>query len=491
MQRPRLHAMTSDLRNRLLLLLVLPLCMLALLGVWMDYRSADEAAQRHDQRLLRLLPALADSVLAPGAEGGEPPVWLMAPPVEDFLRQHDGFSGFSVRDLSGRLLLGDDWVHGTVPETQEPEFHSVEARGVTYRVAVQRGPTRAGEMVVALADGSDPRQQWAQHLLLRVLLPNLVLVAAAALAIHWAVGRAFKPLVDLAEAVEQRSPRDLSAIDEAASPAEVRPLVRSLNRLFSLVNAQADSQRRFVADAAHQLRTPLAGLQAQVEAWALLARSGGHHRAWPEKNKPNSHLALSETAQAAITLRASEIEKLRDATRRTSQLAHQLLALSRADARSLDVQVPQRVDLRDLCENLLEMYLDAATRKGIDLGLDAQPVHVFGHGWLLRELLTNLVDNAIKYTPSGGSVTLRCAFLPRPKGPGRAFLQVEDDGPGIAQAERARVLERFYRVPGTAGEGTGLGLPIADEIARAHGASLVLEAGAGGRGLRASLVFPA
>ena len=99
MQRPRLHAMTSDLRNRLLLLLVLPLCVLALIGVWLDYRSADEAAARHDQRLLRLLPALADSVLAPGTEEDDPPVWLLAPPVEDFLRSNPGYTGFSVRDL--------------------------------------------------------------------------------------------------------------------------------------------------------------------------------------------------------------------------------------------------------------------------------------------------------------------------------------------------------------------------------------------------------
>jgi two-component system sensor histidine kinase TctE len=233
MLRQRLQGMTSDLRNRLLLLLLLPLCTLALLGVWMDYRSADEAAMRHDQRLLRLLPALADSVLAPGVGESQPVVWLMAPPIEDFLRSNASYTGYSVRDLSGNLLLGDDWVRTTVPETGEPEFHSVEEGGVTYRVAVQRGRTGAGELVVALADGTDPRQQWAQQLLLRVLLPNLLLVAAAGLAIHWAVGRAFKPLVDLADAVERRSPRDLSPIDEAASPAEVRPLVHSLNRLFN------------------------------------------------------------------------------------------------------------------------------------------------------------------------------------------------------------------------------------------------------------------
>ena len=318
--------MTSDLRNRLLLLLVLPLCVLALVGVWMDYRSADDAASRHDQRLLRLLPALADSVVAPSIHEHGAPLLLLAPPVEDFLRQNAGFAGYSVRDADGQLLLGDEWVDGVVPTTAQPEFHSLEYGGVTYRVAVQRGRTGAGELVVAIADGSDPRQQWAQQLLLRVLLPNLVLVAAAALAIHWAVGRAFKPLVDLAEAVEHRSPRDLSPIDESASPTEVRPLVHSLNRLFALVNAQAEGQRRFVADAAHQLRTPLAGLQAQVEAWAMMAKAAGAVQGDSANLDRKQPLAPTHKAQGAIVLGVEQIEKLRNATRRTSQLAHQLLA---------------------------------------------------------------------------------------------------------------------------------------------------------------------
>lgn len=489
-KRPGLRAMTSDLRTRLLLMLVLPLCALALVGVWLDYRSADEAAVQHDQRLVRLLPALADSVLAPPIRDNAAPLLLLAPPIEEFLRQNVGFSAYSVRDTSGKLLLGDDWVHGAVPTTQAPEFHSVEFGGVTYRVAVQRGRTGAGELVVALADGSDPRQKWAQQLLLRVLLPNLVLLLAAGFAIHWAVRQAFKPLVGLAEAVERRSPRDLSPIDEAASPDEVRPLVHSLNRLFALVNAQAEGQRRFVADAAHQLRTPLAGLQAQVEAWAMMAKAAAPPQvSFPDFDR-KMPFAREDRAQGAIVLGVDQIEKLRNATRRTSQLAHQLLALSRADARSLDAQPPQRVDLKDLCESLLENFLDAATGKGLDLGLDVQLVHVTGHGWLLRELLSNLVDNAIKYTPPGGVVTIRCGLRQGRSGPPRAYVEVEDDGPGVPEAERTRVLQRFYRVPGAGGEGTGLGLAIADEIARVHRAALTLGAGPQGRGLLVTVVFP-
>jgi two-component system sensor histidine kinase TctE len=237
--------------------------------------------------------------------------------------------------------------------------------------------------------------------------------------------------------------------------------VLSLNRLFGLVNAQAESQRRFVADAAHQLRTPLAGLQAQVEAWAQAAGT-----------QPGD----------TLTLPADQVRKLRGATRRTSQLANQLLALSRADARGMPVQP---VDLKALCESILETQLDAASAKHIDLGLDVQPVTVMGHEWLLRELLTNLVDNAVRYTPAGGTVTIHC--LPQDGG---ALLAVEDDGPGVPPAERPRILERFYRVQGTQGEGNGLGLAIAEEIARVHHSHLQLREGPGGRGLQVSVSLP-
>ncbi|MCJ0761879.1 sensor histidine kinase [Variovorax terrae] len=465
--------MTSGLQRRLLVMLLVPLFLLSLLNAWLDYRSADNAALQQDRQLLRLVPLLADSVVAPGTQPGDPPVLLLAPPVEEFLKERSGVSTYSVSDLEGRLQHGDGWLVGPLPATREPEFRSDEDTGVVYRIVAQRVDTAAGEMVVQLADGSDSRQQWMRSVLLKVLLPNLVLLAAAAFAVGWSVRRALRPLIELKEAVERRSPRDLSAIDEQASPDEVRPLVQSLNRLFGLVNAQAESQRRFVADAAHQLRTPLAGLQAQVEAWAQAVN-----------NRRNQPAVQGGPPQDAINLKAEQIYKLRGATRRTSQLANQLLALSRADARSMEAQPMQRVDLKDLCESLLEAYLDAATAKRIDLGLDAQRAQVMGHDWLLRELLGNLVDNAVKYTPEGGTVTIRCG-----RRDGAPFLEVEDDGPGVVPAERPRVLERFYRVLGTQGEGNGLGLAIADEIARVHGSPLELRSGQGGRGLRATLVF--
>lgn len=464
MTRPRAPAMTGGLQRRLLVMLISPLILLACLNAWFDYRSADSAALQQDQRLLALVPLLADSIIGDEVRPGGGLLLLKAPPIEDFLKAGPQYAAFSIVDPDGKSLGGEKWLSALPPATYEPEFHSEENEGTTWRIVRQRVQSVAGEVTVALADGTDPRQQWSRVILFKVLLPNLVLITLAAFAVNWAVRRALKPLLDLKEAVERRSPRDLSAIDEQASPEEVRPLVQSLNRLFSLVNVQAEGQRRFVADAAHQLRTPLAGLQAQVEAWAQAANA--------------------QPSQPSITLRAEQVNKLRGATRRTSQLANQLLALSRADARVMHPQPMQRVDLKELCETTLQTHLDAATAKRMDLGLDAQPAMVMGHDWLLRELLGNLVDNAVKYTPEGGTVTIRCG-----EREGVAFVEVEDDGPGIPHAERSRVLERFYRVQGTLGEGNGLGLAIADEIARAHQSHLELDGSHEKGGLKVTLRF--
>ena len=451
------------LQRRLVLLLLLPLVLLALLSAWLDYRSADSAALQQDARLLRMAPLLADSIIVPAADD-EPlprrPQVLLAPPVEEFLKDRFGMSGWSLADDVGQVLQGDGWLESTAPGTREPEFISREHEGVLYRIMAQRIASPAGDFVMQLADGSDPRQNWGRAVLVRALLPNLLLLVLAALAMQLAVRHALKPLLDLKDAVERRSPRDLSPLDDGPAPDEVRPLVQSLNRLFGMVNAQSDGQRRFVADAAHQLRTPLAALQSQVEAWAHAADDRG------------------------VRLQADDVRRMRDATRRTSQLAHQLLALSRADAHSLHGQPGAPVDLKALGDTMIELHFAHAADRQVDLGLDCESACVVGHEWLLREMLSNLVDNAVKYTPAGGSVTVRCW-----QDDGIAVLQVEDDGPGIAAEERLRVLERFYRVRGTAGEGNGLGLAIAEEIARSHGSRLQLDAGPHGRGLRVRAVF--
>ena len=479
--------MALGLQRRLLLLLLAPLFLLAGLNTWFDFRSADSAALQQDRQLLSLVPLLAGSVVARGATEADAPVLLMAPPVGDFLNDRPGLAAYAIVGKEGSVVLGESWLSGMPPATNDPEFSSQEFDGVVYRIVTQRMSTPGGEWVLRLADGSDPRQQWLRQVAVKVLLPNLVLTVAALFAVNWAVRRALRPLIVLKEAVERRSPRDLTALDVESSPEEVRPLVQSLNRLFELVNAQAESQRRFVADAAHQLRTPLAAQQAQVEAWAQTLFTQTQLNAHPDHlYMANSPSAPAKSAHGAIVLEADQVLKLRQAVRRTSQLANQLLALSRADARSADSHAQQRVDLRLLCEVMLETHLDAATAKDIDLGLDAQEAHTWGQEWLLRELLANLVDNAVKYTPPGGRVTLRCGTQARGDVT-YSFLEVEDNGPGVPLPERERMLERFYRVPGTTGEGTGLGLAIASEIARVHHSHLQVLDAREGQGLRVRL----
>ena len=477
-------------------MLLLPLSIFAMISAWFDYQSAGSAAIQQDQRLLRLVPLMVDSIVGLGQKPNDLPVILLAPAIEDFLKPRVGLAGYAVSDLQGNVLVGDVWLNSPTPTTYEPEFHSEISGGITYRVMAQRAKTAAGEVVVQLADGSDPQQNWVQALIFKILLPNLLLTIAAAFAVNFAITRALKPLIELKDAVERRSPRDLNAIDTDKSPQEVQPLVNSLNRLFATVNAQSENQRRFVADAAHQLRTPLAALQAQVEAWAQLVTQPSAADQLPASSKDYATAFFKENtgnvtvkrSYSAIYIEAEDILRLQSATRRTSQLAHQLLALSRADANSATAQPTSRVDLVAVCEEVLSQQLDSAMAKQIDLGLEAQPIAVQGYEWLLRELLANLVDNAIQYTPQGGRVTIRCGMAEQ------GFLEVEDNGPGVDAAEREKVLERFYRVAGTATPGNGLGLAIAQEIARSHGASLRLHdanpAGGAARGLRITLVFP-
>jgi two-component system sensor histidine kinase TctE len=432
---------------------------LLLLTAWIEYRLADSVTIQQDRQLLTLVPLFADSVQGLLPDGSA--TLAMDPDLAEYFKSRRDASGYALLNSDGRLLIGDEWLRDYPPTTSEPEFSSQEFGGVVYRIVTQRVLTREGELTVRLADGANVRLLRLGRIALKVVLPNVLLSLATLLAVKWAVRRALRPLLDLRHALEGRSLRDLTPLDAGRSPDEVRPLVQSLNRLFELVNAQAESQRRFVADAAHQLRTPLAGLQAQVEALAQPGHSGTSER----------------------------ILKLRAATRRTSQLANQLLALSRADAPSASAQPCQRVELKALCEHVLESHLDAAAARQIDLGMEAQAASAEGHDWLLRELMNNLVDNAIKYSNPGGHVTVRCGMRPPDQGAKadgavqEAFLEVEDDGPGVPPAERARMLERFYRVPGSSGEGTGLGLAIADEIARTHHGQLRIASGRLGRGL--------
>jgi two-component system sensor histidine kinase TctE len=294
-----------------------------------------------------------------------------------------------------------------------------------------------------------------RDILVQSLFPE-VLIAIATLVIVWfGVKRGLRPLARLSDEIKARSAGDLRPIDAAGAPEETRPLVGALNGLLEEVSAASHKQQRFLADAAHQLRTPLAGLRAHTE------------------------LALAQPIPEACR---AQLEQVHRATIRTARLANQLLALARAEpgARS----ITSKVDLKGIAGGEADDWVRQSLTRDIDLGFELEAAAVDGDAFLLREALSNLVHNAIEYSHRGGRVTVRTG-----RRNGHAFLEVEDDGPGIAPQERARVLERFYRVPGTPGTGSGLGLAIVREIAASHAASMVVDDGAAG-GCRVEITFP-
>jgi two-component system sensor histidine kinase TctE len=296
----------------------------------------------------------------------------------------------------------------------------------------------------------------ARDILFSSLLPE-ILIAIATLVIVWfGVKRGLGPLARLSEEIKARSPGDLRAVAAAGAPEETQPLVSALNGLLQALAQASSNQQRFLANAAHQLRTPLAGLRAHTE------------------------LALAKPLPPEVR---AELEQVHQATIRTARLANQLLALARAEpgARGKAAEL----NLKALAEAQADAWVHQALPRDVDLGFELDWAPVEGDEFLLREALANLVHNAIEYSPRGARVTVRTG-----RRDGLSFAEVEDDGPGIPPAERERVLERFYRVPGTPGTGSGLGLAIVREIAAGHGALVSITDATGAKGCRVAITFP-
>ena len=413
------------------------------------YPSIDPATQAYDQALVDIGLAIGQHVRVTPTEYR----FELPPAVEQVLRT-DRFDSIYYRVLSpaGLDIAGD-------PELPAPPGDTV-AFNTTYngqpvRVMSVQTPCGRSACSVLVAETMVKRERLVRDILLQSLFPE-VLIALATLVIVWfGVKRGLRPLARLSDEIKARSAGDLRPIDAAGAPEETRPLVVALNDLLQEVSAASHKQQRFLADAAHQLRTPLAGLRAHTE------------------------LALAQPIPEACR---AQLEQVHRATIRTARLANQLLALARAEpgARS----VTAKVDLKGIAGGEADDWLRQSLARDIDLGFELEPASVDGDAFLLREALSNLVHNAIEYSHRGGRVTVRTG-----RRNGHAFLEVEDDGPGIAPQERARVLERFYRVPGTPGTGSGLGLAIVREIAASHAASMFVDDGAAG-GCRVGITFP-
>jgi len=341
----------------------------------------------------------------------------------------------------------------------DDEYNGLVIRAVALRVPVQPGSSR-GAVLIQVAEHVTARDEFARQIILRMVLPQGILILLAGFAVWYGVGRGLAPLSTLRREIESRSHRDLSALSEEQAPQEVRPLINAMNDLLTRLGTAISNQQRFIADAAHQLRTPIAGLKTQTE----LA------------------LRQSQPGQVDETLRL-----LQTAAEHSARLVNQLLSLARAEPGAKLGQAVERLDLAQLARDATTEWVPRALARHIDLGYDGEEgaAWIEGDAFLVRDMIGNLLDNAIRYTQHGGQVTVRVTA-----GTDAVVLSVEDNGPGIPEQERERVFERFYRVLGTGTEGCGLGLAIVREIALGHHAEVTLATGAGGEGTVARVVFP-
>ena len=444
-----------SLRAHLLRMLLPPIAALLGLGaVIAYYPSMEPATEAYDQSLVDIGIALGSHIRA--ADLG---FRLELPPAVEQVLRADRYDQiyYRVGGPAGEPIAGDLDLPPPVEPTQALQYYDTKYRDRKVRAVSMPAQCGNATCSVIVAETTVKRTRMAREILLSNVLPEALIALATVLIVWFGVKRGLVPLARLSEEIKERSPLDLHALDASKAPEETQPLIAALNGLLGELAAANRSQQRFLANAAHQLRTPLAGLQAHTE------------------------LALSLPMPKACR---TQVEQVHEATIRTVRLAHQLLTLARAEPGG-HAGPPSQVDLKMMVEGVADEWVHRALQRDLDLGFDLQPARVHGDEFLLREAFANLLHNAIEYSPRGARITVRTGT----RG-GKPFLEVDDEGQGIPPSERDRVLDRFYRVPGTSGTGSGLGLAIVREIASGHGASIAIGDGSGARGTRVALTFP-
>ncbi len=435
-----------SLRLQLLAWVVLPLAGLATINLWTSHRSALATADLVTDRMLvgsaRAIAeqiAIVDGVL----DATVPPA-----AIEMFDTGDRDSVYYRVETAGGRLLTGyPDLPVAPGRPSMKTVYRDRELRLLTYSHAVV-GAGADSPISVTVGVTLAGHDAMVRHLWFSAFAQQLALVAIAGVFVLLGLRRGLAPLIRLRDAVRSPSRSDLDPIEVAGAQSEIRPLIDALNVYMERVRAQMAAQRRFIANAAHQLRTPLALLSTQA-SYAL--REG----------------AAEARQEALVALQAS--------SGRLARLAEQLLTLSRAEPGSRRPRA-DRIDLTEAARHVLETQAPAALARNIDLGLDETgPVTVVGDGTMLREMIVNLVDNALRYTQAGGTVTVKLAAID-----GEGVLTVADDGPGIPADEREHVFERFYRLAGATQEGSGLGLAIVREVVENAGGRVTLADGAAG-----------
>ena len=455
----------QSLRKKLLLLLVPPLLILILIASTILFRFAiveqrdafDNALYDSAYSIYQLLQKSDESIET-----------LSLPKDEKqfILNDQKDVVFYNVVDTRGKVLNGDTdagFMPDLMQEETNPSFrdgtvNNLKVRIVSTLVSVQKNGAEL-PVYIQVAETLNKRQALASHVLIDIIVPQLLLVLFTIGIIWFGVERGLQPLFDLQSAVSKRSYLDLSAIEMPNVPTEVMILVNSVNSLMRQLEGVLNAQNRFIADAAHQLRTPLAGAQAQLEL-ALL------------ENDPVQHQQLLERVSTSIE--------------RLSHTITQLLSLARNQQDASHNMMMSPVDLNQIAQEVTTDMVPTAIKKGLDLGFegDIQNTLVLGDGKRLKEMLYNLVDNALLYTPKGGKVTVKIQ-----REAGEIVLSVIDNGPGIPKAEHEKVFERFHRVIGNGQEGSGLGLAIVMEIAQVHQANVEISDEPRKKGLNIQVSF--
>lgn len=360
---------------------------------------------------------------------------------------------YVVLDGAGRVIAGDATLpRAPMPAKSFPQFWDDEHDGNRIRAATILGAAAGLPLQVIATETRRKRDHASRDAALSAIVPTALLSTAAVLAVLLGVGRGLGPVEDLRRQLQERSHVDLSPVEERGIVSELRPLVHELNEMLGRVHTSQSLQARFIADAAHQLRTPIAGLITQLDL--------------AQKEGDDTHLRHA-----------------REGAARLGRLAQQILSLATADPISNPAVPLERCDLADIVKDLAGPWLRSVTPRGVELEFDLSAAPVQGNPVLVGELASNLVDNAARY--GAKNVTVRTGVGDR-----ISYLEVVDDGPGIPAEERTRIFERFRRLDNESTEGSGLGLAIVNEIAQRHGATIEVAEGDGARGTKVIVSFP-
>jgi two-component system sensor histidine kinase TctE len=460
--------MLRSLKATLMLWVLLLMLLIVPLRAYFELRS--QMARTH----AAYDAALGDWALALGnlvhAVDGRVRFDLNAQTEQSLRTSSTGAMFFVVLGPEGELIAGDAPLGRPPIDLRRGQRRMFETRldGLPVRVAVHAVECGPWLCQVRVAETLDERERARSASLVLTVSLAFASTALFALAIGFVVNRAMRPLISVNEQLAQRSLDDLRPLRRGRMPAEVQPLIDAVDQLLARVAADAMRQRHFIADAAHQLRTPLTALRTEAEL-ALL-----------ESHPPAVHTTL---------------ERIHRSAQRAARLADQLLALARSEASSREPGGAEPIDLKSVAQDAAQDWVPRALERGADLGFQLEAAPLRGRRHLLGELLANLIHNALEYacTDIGpvARITVRTGLVDLGTGSRQPILEVEDNGPGIAAPERERVFERFFRPSGSVGAGSGLGLAIVRDIAQAHGATVALHVGEDGAGLRVRVVFPA